>query len=233
MKNTTIGILCAGDDELAPFLPWIEHCQISERAMLKFYCRQLEGFPVTTLFSGVCRVNAAIAAQILIDTYHCDVMINAGTAGAIQSGLNIFDTVVSTATAYHDVSADILTDFHPWLSSLYIEADPHLLTLARHAAKQVSYPVVFGRTVTGESFIDDKEKHRILQDFAPLSVDMESAGIAHVCYVNKIPFLAVRTLTDQADHSAPELFEKNCQRASAQSADFVRQMLRLWATHGA
>lgn len=141
--------------------------------------------------------------------------------------------VAGVLGAYHDVSADILTDFHPWLSSLYIEADPHLLTLARHAAKQVSYPVVFGRTVTGESFIDDKEKHRILQDFAPLSVDMESAGIAHVCYVNKIPFLAVRTLTDQADHSAPELFEKNCQRASAQSADFVRQMLRLWATHGA
>ena len=38
---------------------------------------------VVALFSGVCKVNAAIAAQILIDTYKVDAIINAGTAGGL------------------------------------------------------------------------------------------------------------------------------------------------------
>ena len=57
--------------------------------------------------------NAAIATQILIDTYHVNAIINSGTAGGIDSKVNVFDTVISTQVAYHDVSDNILTEFHP------------------------------------------------------------------------------------------------------------------------
>lgn len=56
------------------------------------------------------------------------------------------------------------------------------------------------------------------QKYAPLSVDMESAGIAHVCYVNEIPFISVRTITDTPEYEGIEVFEKNCGQASAVSA---------------
>ena len=62
-----IGILCAGDSELAPFLPHLEHARTSEKALLKFYEGTLCGLPAVLLYSGVCKVNAAIAAQLLID----------------------------------------------------------------------------------------------------------------------------------------------------------------------
>ena len=56
-----IGILCAGDEELAPFLPLISNCKITEKAMLKFHAGQIDSVEVVALFSGVCKVNAAIA----------------------------------------------------------------------------------------------------------------------------------------------------------------------------
>lgn len=77
-----IGIICASDDELAPFLSAIDHCTVTERAMLKFYEGQIYGMQTVALFSGICKVNAAIAAQILIDLFEVDIIINFGTAGS-------------------------------------------------------------------------------------------------------------------------------------------------------
>ena len=114
-----IGILCAGDSELAPFLPHLEHARTSEKALLKFYEGTLCGLPAVLLYSGVCKVNAAIAAQLLIDVCRADAIINAGTAGGMDPALKIFETAVSTETAYHDVAEDILTDFHPWMKSVW------------------------------------------------------------------------------------------------------------------
>lgn len=57
-----IGILCAADSELAPFLPMLQNTAAAERGMLRCWEGTLEGVPVTALFSGVCKVNAAIAA---------------------------------------------------------------------------------------------------------------------------------------------------------------------------
>ena len=114
-----IGIVCAGDNEVAPFLSMLNEASVTEKSLLKFYEGKIENMDVVTLFSGVCKVNAAIAVQILIDIYKCDIIINAGTAGGIDERLKILDTVVSTEVAYHDVNEDVLTDFHPWMSSVY------------------------------------------------------------------------------------------------------------------
>ena len=75
------GIVCAGDEELAPFLPMMDHCKVIEKARLKFYEGQIDGTEVVALFSGVCKVNAAIASQILMDIFDVNAIINSGTAG--------------------------------------------------------------------------------------------------------------------------------------------------------
>lgn len=224
-----IGILCAGDGEAEPFLSMLEHPIGSERAMLRFHEGSLAGIPAAVLFSGVCKVNAAIAAQLLIDAYQCDAIINAGTAGGIDPRLSVFDTVVSTEAAYHDVGPDILTEFHPWLPSVWFPCDPGLIALARRAAggPEPNRRVFFGRVVSGESFVEGEARKRLAAALAPLSADMETAAAAHVCYVNRIPFLSVRTITDTWEHDGTACFEENCGRASRLSADFVREMLRL------
>lgn len=220
-----IGILCAGDTELAPFLEHMKGQQITEKAMLKFHTGTINHVNVSAVYSGVCKVNAAIAAQLLIDMFHVDLIINAGTAGGMKEGVQLFDTVISERVIYHDVADDILTDFHPWLKSNYFPADQELCAIARAYSRTSKHPVLFGTMVTGEQFIEDEKREEINRKFDPLSTDMETAGVAHVCYVNRIPFLAVRTITDTVTHQGIETFDQNCEAASEISAEIVLGIL--------
>ncbi len=221
-----VGIICAADVELAPFLPRIENAVINEIAMMKFYEGTLCGVTVAAVECGVCRVNAAAAAQIMIDKLGVDAIINAGTAGGMDRSVALFDTVVSARCAYHDVDGHFLKDYHPCMTSDFFESDRGLLGAAeRTAEKNAEFSVRFGTTVTGEQFIEDEYRDEINAKFKPLSVDMETAGIAHVCYINGIPFIAVRTVTDTAEHSGIVNFRANCVRAGEISERFIEKML--------
>ncbi len=191
--------------------------------MLKFYEGQINGIDIVALFSGVCKVNAAVATQILVDTYGVNVIINAGTAGGMDNKLEIFDSVISTEVAYHDVASNILTEFHPWLETVYFKADQELLNLTRQAVSKIDVEgkVYWGRMVTGEVFVADEGRQKINEQFAPLTVDMETASIAHVCYVNNIPFISIRSVTDTATHSGTGHFEENCKKASTIAKDIT------------
>lgn len=222
-----VGIICAGDREAAPFLPVIQERRETGKAMLTFHEGTINGISVVVLFSGVCKVNAALATQILIDTFGVDMVINAGTAGGMDPRLELFDVVIATEAAYHDVAAHILTEFHPWMESIFFQADPMLIALSKQAVRQLPLPgqVYWGRMVTGEAFITDEGRQAINGQFAPLSVDMETAAIAHVCYVNRIPFLSIRCLTDTASHSGTGHFEENCDKAAAIAKDVTAAVL--------
>ncbi|MBS5334378.1 MAG: 5'-methylthioadenosine/S-adenosylhomocysteine nucleosidase [Clostridiales bacterium] len=223
-----IGIVCAGYEELRPFIPIIENCIVTERAGLEFHEGFINGVSVTALFSGVCKVNAAIASQILIDIFGADIIINSGTAGGMNPELEIFDTVISTEVCYHDVLPANLMDFHPKMKSPFFKANDELIKLSLIAASKTDTrgKTFAGRMVTGESFITDEGRERINRLFAPLSVDMETAGIAHVCHVNSIPFVAIRCITDTARHSGVENFEKNCGEASAIAVDITVALIK-------
>ena len=165
-----IGIICAGDTEVAPFLQSISKCKTSEKAMLKFYEGTIEEVNVVTLYSGVCKVNAAIATQILIDTYKVDVIINAGTAGGMDNCLKLFDTVISTESAYRDVDEGILTEFHPWMKSIFFKTDNTLFELSKKAVKNNLFKqhIYWGRMITGETFIVDHERDEVNEKFRPV-----------------------------------------------------------------
>lgn len=206
-----IGIICAGDTELEPFIKAFPKCEVEEKAMLKFYKTIYKDKELIMLYSGVCKVNATIATQILIDKFQVDYIINSGVAGGIDTQIKLFDTVVATHSIYNDVAEDILTEFHPYLKSNYIESDRFLLEKARELKED---RVFYGVITTGEKFIVQDEREEIIKKFNPLAVDMETTAIAHTCYVNNIPFIAIRSITDTQDECGIENFEKNCERAS-------------------
>lgn len=223
-----VGLLCAGDDELAPFLSIIKKYKTTEKAMLKFYEGKVHGINIVALFSGTCKVNAAIAAQILIDVFNTDIIINSGTAGGINPRIKVFDTVISSEVCYHDISPDILTEFHPWMKSIFFKADENLIELSKTAVSKIKTEgrVFWGRMATGESFIVNEERQEIIDKFSPLTADMETASIAHVCYVNKIPFLSIRCVTDTAENSGFDNFEKNSEKASSIAKNITEEILK-------
>lgn len=222
-----VGIICAGDSEFEPFISCIKGCIVTTKAMLKIHEGTINDIKVVALFSGVCKVNAAIATQILIDCYHANIIINSGTAGGMDENLTIFDTVIATEVAYHDVDEEILTEFHPWMHSIYFSADKQLLRLSQLAINKMKHKhrIYFGRMVTGEAFILEDGRKAINETYKPLSVDMETASIGHVCYVNEIPFIAIRTITDTATDSGIGHFEENCRQASKISQEITLALL--------
>ena len=120
-----------------------------------------------------------------------------------------------------------MTEFHPWMKSVFFAADPTLISLSKSAVdkRMAAEKVVWGRMVTGEMFITDDGRQKIDDEFAPLTVDMETASIAHVCYVNGIPFIAIRCVTDTAKHSGINNFDENCAKASIIAKDITVALL--------
>lgn len=114
------------------------------------------------------------------------------------------------------------------MKTQFFPASSELVSAAKAAAKLLAergQRIFFGRTATGEAFIADEGRADINSRLAPLAVDMESAAIAHVCYLNGVRFIAVRCITDTAKHSGVGTFEENCSRASEIAKDFVCAML--------
>ena len=224
-----VGILCPSDTELAPLLAHIPSPRTIRKAMLTFYLGTLEGVDVVAVYSGVCKVNAAVAAQILVDAFSASAIFVVGTAGGMAEDVQLFDTVISRQAVYHDVADDILTEYHPWMPTSFFPADAKLLALAEVYGQIAPFPIRFGTIATGEAFIADEGRAEICQKFAPLCVDMETASVAHVCHVNGIPFLGVRSITDTATHQGIENFERNCEQASERAAAVAMGILALLA----
>ena len=222
IKMKKIGIICAVERELAPYLKVIENEIISQNAMLTFHEGKINGVCVVMLFCGVCKVNAAIATQLLIDKYYVDCVIVSGTAGGMDAEVKLFDTVISTEVCYHDVKDEILTEYHPWLKNPHFNAAEELLLCFKKALNDT---VHFGRIATGEAFIDTHGRQEINDLLKPLCVDMETAAVAHVCYVNGIPFIAVRSISDTESESGTATFDENCKAASEKSFQTVMSAL--------
>ena len=223
-----IGIICADYNEVNPVIEAMEVTKITEKAMLKFYEGKLCGKDVVALYCGVCRVNAAIGTQLLIDMFNVDIVINEGVAGGIDPEVKVFDTVVSTEVTYRDIEEGVLTDYHPWMKSEWFKSDDRLVEIMREVASSVKTKgtIRFGKTLTSEHFVDDEGRDEIISRFDPLSVDMETAGMAHVCYVNEVPFISIRSITDTAEYSGSANFEENLQEAVLIVRDIVMEFIK-------
>ena len=219
------GMVFAGDSEVAPFLEQVHVTKKSGRAMLTFYEGTVGDREFVTLYTGVGKTNAAVAAQVLIDHFGVDCMINGGTCGGIREEVEVFDTIVAEGCFYHDLEETILTEFQPWLKTPCFPADRKMLETARRLQPQT--PLHFGLLVTGDRFLENqKQREEVLKRFpAALGADMESAAFAHVCYVNRVPFLSVRTVTDNGKQSGEAAFEENVEKASAISAGLCLELI--------
>lgn len=146
--------------------------------------------------SGIGKVNAAIQTVEMIRQYNPDVIISSGCAGGNGDDINVQNVVVSTQLAYHDVycGTAIGQSVYGQVQGLpaRFDADPHLLEVA---IKTGAKP---GLIVTGDWFVDSKEKMREIVGHFPeaKAVDMESAAIAQVCYIYKVPFISFRVISD-------------------------------------
>ena len=150
---------------------------------------------------GIGKVNAALGAQRMINEFHPDCIISSGCAGGNGDDINIQDVVVSSELCYHDVYCGTAIDNTTIYGQVQglparYQADPHLLAKAN--ALDCGVKIHPGLIVTGDWFVDSKDKMREIIGHFPdaKAVDMESCAIAQTCYINKVPFISFRVISD-------------------------------------
>lgn len=203
-----IGIIGAMEEEVAKLK---ENMQIQETSVIAGmeFCQGIcEGQNVVIVRSGIGKVNAAVCTQILCDVFKVNAIINTGVAGSLKNEINIGDIVLSEDALQHDMDA---TGFGyapgviPRMEESVFKGDETLLKLAQKVCQEVNPDIqVFrGRVVSGDQFISDHDvKQRIVNSFGGFCTEMEGAAIAQTAWLNKVPYLVIRAISDKADGSA-------------------------------
>ena len=196
------------DQEVAKLKEMMTEVEITKAASMEFYKGKLNGTEAVVVRAGVGKVNAACCTQALIDHFPVSCVINTGIAGSLQASIDIGDIVLATDALEHDMDA---VSFGyglgqiPGMKVFSFTADEKLRKIAKEGCEKVNPDISVheGRVVTGDQFVSSKEKKTWLVDhFDGCCTEMEGAAIAHVAYLNQIPFLIVRAISDKADDSA-------------------------------
>lgn len=211
------GIIGAMEEEIILLKEKMEIEVVVKKASMEFYQGTLNGKEVVLVKSGIGKVNAGLCAQILVDVFNVNRLINTGIAGSLKAEINIGDIVLSSDALQHDMDARAFGYARgeiPRMDTLSFPADPELIGMAKAACEEVNpeIQVFVGRVVTGDQFVAGWEtKEEIASWTDGYCTEMEGAAIAQAAYLNKVPFVIVRAISDKADDSAsmdyPE-FEK-------------------------
>ena len=203
-----IGIIGAMELEVETLKAHMTTTKITTKAHMEFHEGTLNGTPVVIVRSGVGKVNAALCVQILADLFGVTAIINTGVAGSLNAALDIGDILISRDALHHDVDATIFgykPGEVPQLGCRDFIADEHLAQVAVSTCKEVNPDIeVFeGRIASGDQFVADQGvKDFVVKEFGAYAVEMEGAAIAQAAYLNNVPFLVIRAISDKADGSA-------------------------------
>lgn len=232
-KIGIIGAMQVEIDFLRSLMSKEGEVKVSIAGGLDFESGKIHGKDVVLVRSGVGKVNAALCAQRLAIQFGCTNIINTGIAGAMAHGLGVLDFVVSTDAVYHDMDA---TGFGykigqiPQMDIYSFAADEKMVLAAKEAFKKCpeteGHNMIEGRIATGDQFISEKSaKEKIAKDVSPACVEMEGAAIAHACYLNKVPFVIIRCMSDMADDLSSNGYEFNESIAANLSAKVVEKII--------
>ena len=198
-----IGILGAMPEEVRLLSEQLEGVARRRIAGVEFLSGSMAGKKVTVCCAGMGKVNAAAASQLLISVFGAQALLFSGIAGNMSTEIGVGDMVISDEAVYHDAELPMIAQSYPFLSAY--PADPELVAAARAACDDAGVRYLVGRIATGDLFIGDSEtKRRIEKACHPACVEMEGAAVAQVAAKNDIPFVILRTMSDNCDEDARE-----------------------------
>ncbi|ARB40575.1 MULTISPECIES: 5'-methylthioadenosine/adenosylhomocysteine nucleosidase [Mammaliicoccus] len=224
-----IGIIGAMEEEVEILKSSIENRETIQIAHVIFYKGNIEDKQVVLAQSGIGKVNAAITATLLINEFKPDLIINTGSAGSVDSELNIGDIIISNKVYYHDVNATAFGYKLGQVPSMpeFYETDSKLIDLAKSSIEQLDLNGIVGEVATGDSFIGSIDQRKVIKSNFPTAsvVEMEAGAIAQTCYQYNVPIIVTRAVSDLADKESDVTFEEFLKVACVNSSKIVKLLL--------
>ena len=209
-----VGIIVAMQEELEEILNIMANIEEKDKNGLNFKLGQIGKNKVVVVKCGVGKVNAARVTQILIDEFEINSIINVGAAGALNPFLDIGDIVIGDKLIQHDFDITAFDHDKGYITGVgdYIYCDTELVEKFKNISRKLldnSYKVTTGVIATGDIFCTDiGMKNKIYSKFDADCVEMEGAAIAQVCYLDKIPFIVIRSISDSPNGKNAMDFDK-------------------------
>lgn len=226
MKIGVIGAMQMEMDALKESLQDITTASISG---VDYVCGKIGEIEIVAAVSGIGKVFAAICTEAMILRFQVEMVINIGVAGTLTKGLGVMDVAVASQVVQHDMDTSAIGDPVGLLSGInqiFLPCDEKMCNLMVDCLKEQKRHYLVGTVATGDQFLHDPEvKAKIHERFDAIAGEMEGGSIGHVCYMNKIPFLVLRTISD-GDGGAMDyqtFAEKAAEAAIAVVLDFIRR----------
>lgn len=228
-----IGIIGAMEVEVETLKKDMRIERTLKKAGMEFCQGVLKGQEAVVVRSGIGKVNAAVCTQILVDDFQVKAVINTGIAGSLQAKIDIGDIVVSEDLVHHDMDVSALgyePGQIPQMDVFAFQADQKLAQLATKVCREVNPDIgIFaGRVVSGDQFVGTSQaKERIVERFQGCCTEMEGAAIAQAAYLNQIPFVVLRAISDKADDSATMDYPTFERQAADHCVRLVEKMMEV------
>jgi len=226
-----LGIVSAMQEELDLLLKDMTINEETKKANMTFYKGTLDNKDIIAVVCGIGKVNAAVCSQILISEFKVTSIINVGVAGGIGKDIYPGDVVVGTNLVQHDMDTTAFGDPHgqiPRLDTFDFKCDEALVKASLEACEEIKEINTFsGRIISGDQFISSVEKIQWFEkEFNAMACEMEGASIAQVCYLNNIPFVVIRSISDNANNGAHMDYEKFIPIAVRNSTILLKNIIR-------
>ena len=201
------------DKEFAQLKTLLNDCRTERHHFKDFVIGTLDGAEIILQQCGIGKVNSAIGAVEMIDCYQPDLVMSTGVAGGADVTLSPLDVVVAAECTYHDAYCGEEVARGQIMGQPARFVSPKALVDKALALSGVvdGIKIRSGLTVSGEWFVDSREKMRqILADFPDaVAVDMESCSIAQTCHIYQTPFISFRIISDVPlkDHKGSQYFD--------------------------
>ncbi len=225
MKKT--GIIVAMKEELDEILKIMTNINKKEIYNIQYFEGCINQTDIIIVESGVGKVNATRTTQILIDKLDVKEIINVGSAGALNEELSIGDIVIADKLIQHDFDITAFNHNKGYITGVgdYIYTDKELIDKFRNSANKIedkSYKINVGTIASGDIFCTDiKMKDKIRSKFNADCVEMEGAAIAQVCYLDKIPFIVIRSISDTPNGNNAIVFDEFVKLASKRCSEIL------------
>jgi len=226
-----IGIIGAMAEEVAQLKSEMTVKIELNKAQMDFYEGRLLDKDIVIVTSGIGKVNAAVCTQILVTEFDVDCVINVGIAGGLHKDIYPGDIIVAENLVQHDMDT---TQFGypigqiPRMETFDFKCDDQLIKIAKEACGKIENAnCLSGRIVSGDQFVADAKKLEYLHEtFGGYACEMEGASIGQVCYLNEIPFIVIRSISDNAINGSHMDYEKFSELAIKNSIAMLKDMLQ-------
>ena len=225
-----IGIIGAMASEVDALKANMTDKKIITKAKMEFCSGTLFGKKAVVVKCGVGKVNAALCVQNMINEFSPDLIINTGCAAGVGDGVHTRDIVIAKNTVQHDVDYGPLDDERGYLDIIervYVTADEENSEKIAKIARELGVNTFMGTIATGDQFLCDKGiKEDIKNHFGAYAVEMEGGAVAHAAFLNGVPFVILRSISDAGDDEAIENFEKFVEEVNKINMAILEEFLK-------